>query len=846
MPPDSERNSTSRASAAFERRLIGMAALMVLVTGALAARLFSLTVVSGGEHRKVAESRLDRATLLPTVRGSIVDRKGRPLAESVPSYDLAVHYAAVSGQWVEDRAVEAARKEAGRSVWVALNADEREKRIARHADEQQRVINGVLDAAVAAAGMSRADLDLRISTIRTQVERKANAVWNRQLERERALYGDDADAQFDAPPIREQAESHVVAMNLPTKEAFALRKLADATPGIIEVLDGTRREYPWSEVEFDLDRSTMPTPLRMPKPLRLTLHGVADHIVGSVREEVWLEDLDRRPFSTENDNGEIRTDLGGYRPGRDMIGSRGLERTYEDQLRGARGRVVERLNTGAVTRTEPEHGRTIELTIDIALQARIHALFDPKVGLARAQQWHYGWFDDGTPKPMPLPYLSPLNGAVAVIDIESGETLALVSWPTMAEGELMTAVERAARAPAVNRALETPYPPGSIIKPLVYVSAVRAGAIAPEGTVECTGHFFGPDTNYARCWIYRPQFRYLTHTKQLERPLGVTDAICRSCNIFFYTLAQRMGLDLLCEWYEAFGLGQVIDVGVARREVDAETGRVRYIGEHAGILPSKAARARIKSERDEVTEVIAGIGQGPIAWTPLQAANAYATLARGGVIRDATVLKSPIAGRTRHRSGDLQLSPQSCALALEGLRMAVEDRAGTGHHLTVSSGGAQERVVSVNRVSVWAKTGTAQAPMMRVDVDGDGKPDAGHEIKNLEHGWFVGLVGDAGGAKPKYAVAVVLEHGGSGGKSAGPIASQVIRALIAEGYLRNDPRDARSAPHPASKREPGEVDPAGEDASEAGAGIGAGAGASASAAEADAAAAESAREGATE
>ncbi len=800
--------SPHRSGASFERRMVAVVLIMVGVTGLLAARLFSLTVVSGTEHRRVAEGRLDSTTLLPTIRGTITDRKGRVLAESVPSYDLAITYGAISGQWVAEGARKAARAETGAGAWARMGPEERETRLAEHASERQRMLAAVLDAAATEAGIPRAELDDRIGAIRTQVERKASAVWDRQLERERALYGDRAEEEFSAPPIREQTESHVVVTNLPTKVAFALRKLEDAVPGVIRVLDGTRREYPWSEVEIEVERATLPAPLRSARPLRLTLHGVADHIVGAVREDVWLEDLERRPFVMEEGGagGERALDLGGYRPGRDMIGSRGVERTYEDELRGARGRIVERLDTGAVRREEPQRGRDIQLTLDAALQARIQALFDPRVGLARAQQWHYGWYDDGTPKPMPLPHLAPLNGAAVVLDIESGEALAVVSWPTVAEGALMEAADRARASPAVNRALETPYPPGSIIKPLVYLGAVRSGVFAPDGAIACTGHFFGPDANYGRCWIYRPQFRYLTHTRQIGGPLTVRDAICRSCNIFFYTLAQRMGIDLLCEWYAAFGMGQVLDVGVARVEVDPATGRRRYTGEHAGILPGPEARRRIVADRDEVTQVIAAIGQGPVAWTPLQAANAYATLARGGRILDATLLRTPMNGRSRLRSGDLQFSPDSVARALEGLRAAVEDRAGTGHHITVGPGGDQERVVSVPGVAVWAKTGTAQAPPMRVDVDGDGKPDPGHEIRNLEHGWFVGLVGEAGAVRPRYAVAVVLEHGGSGGKSAGPIANQVIRALVAEGYLRGGAVDDHTTPHPATRREPGEVD----------------------------------------
>ncbi|MFO0784333.1 MAG: penicillin-binding transpeptidase domain-containing protein [Phycisphaerales bacterium] len=786
-------NPPQRSDASFERRVVFVVGLMLLVTGVLTARLFSLTVVQGNANRAVAQSRLDRATLLPTVRGTITDRKGRPLAQSVPSYDLCVWYSVISGDWVEERAEESARKEVGLTAWNRMSPTERDARIMEHATEWQYRLNKLLDAAAAEAGMDRAELNERIGEIRTQVESKASAVWSRQLARDRNRYGEISEEQWNGRPIQEQQESHVVATQLPTRAAFALRKLADELPGAIEVTDGTRREYPWNQVEIDLDRRFLPKPLRSSQPLHLTLRGVADHIIGSVREDVWAEDLERRPFSTINADGDLVTDLGGYRPGREMVGSTGLERTYEDELRGLRGRMLERLDTGDRRRVEPERGKDIQLTIDIALQARVQALFDPKVGLARAQQWHYGWFDDGTPKPMPLPYQTPLNGAAVVLDVDSGEALAVVTWPTLAEGVELPEDEALVRTPAVNRALETPYPPGSIIKPLVYVSAVRSGAFPVDGTIVCNGHFFGPQAQYGRCWIYRPQFQYLTHSSpsQVGKPLNVEAAISRSCNIFFYTLAQKEGLDQLVEWYRAFGMGQVLDVGVARR-VQGPDGATRWVGEGAGILPSAEAISAIKDRGDLVTQVIAGIGQGPIGWTPLQAANAYATLARGGVIKDATVLRTQPAGRPPRRTGDLDLVPLSCDRAMEGLRQAVEATWGTGYQVKYSDG-TKERVVRAPGVKVWAKTGTAQAPAMRLPAK-DGAEST--VIRGLEHGWFVGLVGNAGENRPRYAVAVVLENGGSGGKSAGPIANGVIQALVAEGYLKGDGAAPADAPQP--------------------------------------------------
>ena len=179
-----------------------------------------------------------------------------------------------------------------------------------------------------------------------------------------------------------------------------------------------------------------------------------------------------------------------------------------------------------------------------------------------------------------------------------------------------------------------------------------------------------------------------------------------------------------------------------------------------------------------------GIGQGPVTWTPVQAANAYATLARGGVIRDATlVMDDSLVDRSKRRA-DLGLKPSLVNAALEGLRGSVMERYGTGYHITYEDQ-TDDPIINAQGVQVWAKTGTAQAPPWRVqDTNSDGVINSKDDgIEKLDHSWFVGLVGPRDSNKPMHAIAVIVEYGGSGGRTAGPIANQIIRALQAEGYL---------------------------------------------------------------
>ncbi|MEE9130017.1 MAG: penicillin-binding transpeptidase domain-containing protein, partial [Phycisphaerales bacterium] len=335
------------------------------------------------------------------------------------------------------------------------------------------------------------------------------------------------------------------------------------------------------------------------------------------------------------------------------------------------------------------------------------------------------------------------------------------------------------------------YPPGSIIKPLVLATAVTEGVYDLYEPIPCTGHFYPEFKDFARCWIYRdPSF--LTHGA-----LVADEALARSCNIFFYTMAKRLDIDRLLDWYGRFGLGRRIDIGLAY----TSDGKIR--GEARGMLPGPKRLAKLaEAGETKSATIFMGIGQGPIAWTPVQAANAYATLARGGAIRDATLLRDEGQRSATRRSklDDLHLDQHLVETIMEGLRQSVQQRHGTGYRIRALN----EPIINAQGVTVWAKTGTAQAsPWRAVDTNGDGKVNSSDEpiavdtnfdgqidetdlpLEDLDHAWFVGLVGPntSGTPQPKYAIVVIVEYGGSGGKTAGPIANQIIHALQLHGYL---------------------------------------------------------------
>lgn len=746
--------------------MIFLGALALLATTGLAARLWQLTVVDGVELRQEAEQRLDRTVWLSTVRGDIVDRLGRVIAKDIPAWDVALDYSVIDGSWVRDRAKRTARKLYGRSMWGRLSREARDSTVELCLLREEEARNELLEQVAFHCKISRAQIDEQMETIRAQVQKRAEGIWSKQREALAAKLGHDPGDSFHAEPIREQKTSHVVARDVSDESASAMRKVADEFPDSIEVIDASRRVRPWESADVRLSRKTLPKPLQNAGDTNIHVRGVFDHVLGTIREETWAEDLARRPFVRSD--GTI--DPGGYRPGPDLVGGRGLEAVYEDWLRGKRGQLQLRLDSGESERVERVDGKKLKLTIDIELQARVQAILNPEFGLTRVQEWHHG--GEGG-----LPLGTPLASAAVIVEVESGDVLALGSWPTLADAQGMSPSDVFRLQPGVNRATEGVYPPGSVVKPLVYVCAVGAGKFPLAGAVECKGHYFSEYTDRARCWIYRPQYGMTNHTEQTGGPLSVEDAISRSCNIFFYTVAHKYGLRSLVDCYRSLGVGMTLGTGL---QGPLPASQRLPGGESIGMIPNEEQLLNIESRHDLFTPIIMGIGQGPIAWTPLQAANAFATLARGGEIRDARIISDVAALPPDRRTGTLDMPAEAVRRALEGLRQSVQEKHGTGHHIKYGDG-TQEPIISIPGITVRGKTGTAQAPPLPLDDNGDGKSD--RSLKGIDHAWFVGLAGEKG-EKPKYAIAVLVDRGGSGGKAAGPIAKQIVQALLDEGYLQ--------------------------------------------------------------
>ncbi|MEM1071972.1 MAG: penicillin-binding transpeptidase domain-containing protein [Planctomycetota bacterium] len=793
----------------FGRRLLLVFAIVALAFAALATQTARLTVGRGDAMLAEAESRLIRQQWRPTVRGQIRDRHGRVLALDLPSFDVAVDYDVITGEWAQREAARAARQRSER--WDSMSREQREAAARELLPEFNRRADRTWDLIAESTGLSRAEIDARRIAVQDEVKSLVARVQGIRAERElrayagslgisqaeldrrtQALDRPDAIREADrlrhvlareitneaertiereiAEPIREQTVPHVIVPAIDDDTGFRLRRIAQqrderlpAYPGLA-ILESHARDYPLREMDITIDRSRFPQPLRNDESRTVRVRGIASHLLGTVRRRLYAEDVDRRRDALGADPrlaarsvsktavGDV--DRGRYFPG-DAVGNTGLERTLEDTLRGMRGVTIDRLDEADDEHFTPEFGRDVTLTLDAMLQARVHALLDPSLGLTAVQPWHEHRErqDPSDPaSPLLMPPGTPMNAAAVVIEVETGEILAMVSTPSfMPDGSHLPASEAERRElidirrPHVDRAVGTPLPPGSIAKALIYCAAHAEGLVGLDERIHCTGHLLEDQTDRLRCWIYKRN-PGMNHDIDLGHAPNGAEALKVSCNIYFYTLGQRLGPEGILETYRRFGMGESLGLPLDHA--------------HSGFL----GRAGDESRVSIGDAILMGIGQGPVAWTPVHAADAYATLARGGIrVRPTLIAGNPPEGI------DLGLHPGAIRETLRGLHLATNDPRGTAHAIPTDQG--RFNIFDVPGVTVWGKTGTATAPSLIVDE---------RVVRRGDHSWFVLLCGRD---RPQYAVAVVAEYGGSGGRVSGPIANQIIHALVDEGYL---------------------------------------------------------------
>lgn len=751
----------------FARRLLLLAVAAVAAFAVLAGKLAWITTVEAAARRAEAESVLTSTSLVPTVRGRILDYKDRVLAREKASYDVAVHYSVITGDWAYHRARRDAYN-ANRYRWREMGPNEQEQVISLYEDRYAQKLADFWDELADLGSTTQTDLADRRATIVQKVQQVASYLWVQWQQREARRIQGDVPLYRVAKSIGEEESKHAVIEDVGPQTRVRIAQMIaesshDSVWQQVAVVDSRRRVYPHEVMEVTVDRSTLPLSLQNDEPITIRLEGVAMHAIGAMRP-AWAKDLEQHPFVITED-GRRRIDLKGYRPG-DRMGSFGIEASQEDVLRGSRGkRTIDRITDETIETIDPQRGRDVVLSLDIHLQARIEALMsqDPRVGLMRGQPWHAGEMP-------PEKIGKPLNGSAVVLDVALGQVRAAVSVPGISRSGMDENAEQftgdLANLPMWYRPVAMPYEPGSTVKPIVLASAVIDRKVGYDEQVYCHGYFDPNNRNILRCWYYN---YFGLHHENLDGP----HAVMHSCNIFFFEMGKRLGSRRLVTWYDRFGLGRYVYCGL--------------LGESRGDLPD-LAQSHVPNTpgfapRDAV---LMSIGQGPIRWTPLQAARAYATLARNGNVVNPTFLAH---GATR--TDDVQdwtLDPKGVQMALEGLRLAATEPEGSVHHISMEHEDGSRVREDIFRglpedLTIMAKSGTADTEYTRIDDNSDGTIQPEEVRKRGDHAWTICLVQRPTSPRPDFVIVVVAEFAGSGARVSGPIVNQILRVMREEGYL---------------------------------------------------------------
>ncbi len=411
-------------------------------------------------------------------------------------------------------------------------------------------------------------------------------------------------------------------------------------------------------------------------------------------------------------------------------GKTGIERAYEEQLRGtigyeeietnARGRSL-----GVLKRHISQAGTDLRLGIDLELQKATIAAFEDKTGSAVA------------------------------VDPNTGEVLAMVSLPSFDTNLFINGISSIdyktlstdPSQPLFNRNVRGGTPPGSTIKPFVALAGLESGLRKPEDSIYSSGEFF----------IAGQRRGYRDSHRGGHGMVNLYSSIAESANTYYYKLALDMGINKFDYYMRRYGFGQPTGIDL--------------IGEVSGIVPSPEwKRKRFNQPWFTGETVIAGIGQGFWVVTPLQLAQGTASLANGGkriplrlVQQKRIGLNQPWQKQAKPASTSIGASPKQLQAINLGMQMTMHSARGTGHAIAANA-----------PYLIAGKTGTVQKISRKGNISLDPKNLPLH----LRHQAL--FIGYAPADAPKIAVVVVVEHGGYGASSAGPIARKMLDAYLLE------------------------------------------------------------------
>jgi penicillin-binding protein 2 len=684
--------------------------VVIVVFGIIALRLYAVQIRQGPDFREKSRHNFFQFKRLEHARGEILDREGRTLVTNRPSVNV----------YVTPAFFPSTRKlvvDLGRAVGL-------DKKAAHQlADALSKAVVERGPALLLARDLGRAEAEaLREAQERAELPLEAVPMLRVPGSSERfAAYLDPDHFPTVGLVLRRLQE----ALQLTEEDLAGLRRRIGRATGLERYVElVVRRDVP-PEVEGRLalwvQLGELPgVSVRRATARHYPHEQLAAHLLGYVNELTPAEL-------------EERAELG-YRIG-DQIGRRGVEQSFEEELRGVDGRetvvvdskgrsqgssFAEELQREVGEREPPRPGDRVTLTIDYDLQAAAEAAFDGQAG------------------------------AVVAMETATGRLLALTSTPSFNPNKLVGYFDPAEkrRLDALNeqrpwrfRAIQDHFAPGSTFKVVTAIAALETQVTHGHETTFCSGAFRLGNTRF-RCW-----------KDEGHGSVDLEASVAKSCDVFYYTMGTRMGLDPIAEWARALGFGHA--TGVELRS------------ESAGIMPDRAWYKK-RGGYTLGAAVNASIGQGAVSVTPLQLAVAYAAIANGGTVFEPQVVlrvesydgervreQPPLAKRT------LTVKPETLLRVREGLREVVNEPFGTAYKRRLPE------------LAVAGKTGTAQVAKL-------GKKRLKPEEvpwKLRDHAWFAAF---APAEAPELVVVVLHQHGGGGSSAAAPIAMKVFAAWHAK------------------------------------------------------------------
>jgi len=665
-----------------ENRVKIIIGIIILLIVLIFIRLINLQIINGASYKEQSEKRLLKSLPVTASRGDITDRYGRPLVTNRMGFNIIFQKEYIEDDKLNELILNTIKilEQYGQSYYDTLPI----------------TAEGVYSFTSPNYTKPTEKENIDYFLGKNQYKKGMTAKEVLAMLKDKYEVDDKYDTETQRKIIGVRYEMEARSFNSFTPYTFA----SDISMEVVSYIREQSEKFKGVNISVE--------------PIRVNVNGtIASHILGRVGI-IYKEEYD-----------ELKSKGYGMN---DIIGKEGIEKIMEEYLKGKDGaQSTEQSINGStinVLETEPAvPGNNVALTIDLELQKIAEE------SLAQTVTQICGGF-------------GATAGAVAVVDVNNGEVLALASYPTFNQNTFNQDYKQLSENPAKpmwNRAISGTYAPGSTFKMLTAVAALESGVINTKEQINDTGIYkYYESAGYAPvCWYYDDYG--IGHG-----PQNVSQAIENSCNYYFYEVGRRMGIDKLAEYGKKFGLGEY-------------TGS-ELTGEAKGIFASKEYREKISAVWYPGDTLQAAIGQSDHLFTPLQLANYVATVVNGGTRYKVHLIKevksnkdSKVVLRNEAEVVDkVDISPENYNAIIQGMK-------------AVSETGTASNVFADFEIPVGGKTGTASVPT------------------GTANALFVAA---APLDNPQIAIAIVVEHGAHGNYVA-PIAKKIIRYYM-EPKIVND------------------------------------------------------------